>query len=86
MLLKHTDSIHDWSISDGGVINAHKHHNLSHIQQGNFLLLTDDSRNIHNTILNLYADQLINPISSDPLCQPHGHGSVAQHPAQLHKK
>ena len=53
------DTIRDFSINDGDVINAPKQHNLSLIQQGNHLLLTDDSRNIHTTLLNLSADQLI---------------------------
>ena len=52
-------SIRDFSITDGDAINAPKQHNLSLIQQGNQLLLTDVSRNIHTTILNLSADQLI---------------------------
>ena len=53
-------TIHDFSINDGDVMNAPKQHNLSLIQQGDRLLLTDNSRNIHTAILNLCADQLIN--------------------------
>ena len=54
------DKILDFSITDGDVINAPKQQNLSLIQQGENLLLTNDSRNIQATLLNLSADQLIN--------------------------
>ena len=58
-LSKGKDTIRDFAITDGDFIEAPKQHNISLIQQGKHLLLSNDSRNIHTTILNLSADQLI---------------------------
>ena len=52
------DTIRDFSITDGDVITAPKQHDLSLIQQGNHLLLTDLDNNIKTTLLNINSDEL----------------------------
>ena len=53
------DTIKDFSISDGDVIDAPRKLNLQLIQQGNHLLLKDNTYNIKTTILNINQNDLL---------------------------
>ena len=58
-LSKGKDTIEDFSISDGDVIDAPNKLNLQLIQQGEHLLLKDNDHNIKTTILNINQDDLL---------------------------
>ena len=53
------DTIDDFSIADGDVIEAPDNLNLRLIQRGNHLLLKDLESNIKTTLLNVNSDDLI---------------------------
>lgn len=53
------DTINDFSIADGDVIDAPNNLNLRLIQRGDHLLLKDSDQNIKTTLLNINRDDLI---------------------------
>ena len=58
-LSKHKDTIRDFSITDGDVIEAPDKLNLRLIQRGDHLLLKDLDNNIKTTLLNTNSDDLL---------------------------
>ena len=58
-LSKHTDTINDFSIADGDVIEVPDNLNLQLIQRGDHLLLKDSDHNIKTTLLNINRNDLI---------------------------
>ncbi|MEC8441988.1 MAG: calcium-binding protein, partial [Cyanobacteriota bacterium] len=58
VLSMHTDTINDFSIADGDVIEAPDNLNLRLIQRGDHLLLKDLDNNIKTTLLNTSSDDL----------------------------
>ena len=55
----HTDTINDFSIADGDVIEAPDNLNLRLLQRGDHLLLKDLDNNIKTTLLNINRDDLL---------------------------
>ena len=53
------DTIKDFSISDGDVIEAPNNLDLRLIQRGDHLLLKDLDNNINTTLLNINRDDLL---------------------------
>ena len=58
-LAKGKDTINDFSIADGDVIDAPNNLNLRLIQRGDHLLLKDADNNIKTTLLNINRDDLV---------------------------
>ncbi|RNC94284.1 MAG: tandem-95 repeat protein [Synechococcus sp. YX04-3] len=58
-LSKHKDTINDFSIADGDVIEAPDNLNLRLIQRGNHLLLKDPDHDIETTLLNINSNDLL---------------------------
>ena len=58
-LAKGKDTINDFSIADGDVIDAPNNLNLRLIQRGDHLLLKDADNNIKITLLNINRDDLV---------------------------
>ena len=58
-LAKGKDTINDFSIADGDVIEAADNLNLRLIQRGDHLLLKDSDHNIKTTLLNINRDDLL---------------------------
>ena len=58
-LSKGKDTIKDFSIADGDIIDVHNNRNLQLIQQGKHLLLKDNDHNIKTTILNIEKNDLL---------------------------
>ena len=56
---KGKDTIKDFSIRDGDVIDAPKNFPLQIVQRGEHLLLKDNTRNIKTTILNISQKELM---------------------------
>ena len=59
VLSKHTDTVNDFSIADGDVIEAPDNLNLRVIQRGNHLLLKDLGNNNKTTLLNTNNHDLL---------------------------
>ena len=59
MLSTKKDTINDFSIADGDVIEAPDNLNLRLIQRGDHLLLKDLDNNIKTTLLNINRDDLL---------------------------
>ena len=58
-LAKGKDTINDFSIADGDVIDAPNNLNLRLIQRGDHVLLKDADKNIKTTLLNINRDDLV---------------------------
>ena len=58
-MLSAKDTINDFSIADGDVIEAPDNLNLRLIQRGDHLLLKDLDNNIKTTLLNSSSDDLL---------------------------
>ena len=58
-LSKGKDTIKDFSIGDGDIIDASNMENLQHIQRGDHLQLRDNVQNIKTTLLNINQIDLL---------------------------